>query len=56
MSEGYVYMEIDGADGGKLIVRKSDKLGALVEVRINNETVQVTPHALLIAAQNVQED
>lgn len=56
MPDGYVYMEIDGADGGKLIVQRSDKPNALVMVRINDEVVHVEPHTLLIAAQNVQED
>lgn len=56
MPDGYVYMELDSATGGKLIIQRSDKPGALVRVQINDEIVHVEPTALLLAAQNVQEE
>ena len=55
MPEGYVYLELDCATGEKLMLRRSDKPGALISVTIGDVTVEVGPVALLIAAQNLQD-
>ena len=49
MSEGYSYLEIDSVSGDKLSFRKAAAPGALVEVRINDEVVQLRATSLILA-------
>lgn len=56
MNNGYIRLEIDCVTGEKLIFLKSDAPGALVQVTLNGETVQVRPPALLMAIKLFGED
>jgi hypothetical protein len=55
MSEGYIAIEVDGANGEKISLKRSDKPGALIAVTIQTETIHVEPRTLLLAVQNLQE-
>lgn len=53
MSEGYIRLELDCLSGEKIIMRKSDNPGALVEITLGGQTVNVRPAALLLVLKTI---
>lgn len=56
MGEGYLYVEVEGDRIERLTFRRADKPGALVEVSLNGEKINVEARALLLAVRSLQED
>jgi hypothetical protein len=53
MSDGYIQITVDGVPSGQLILTKKDAPDALVEVRVNHETINVKSELLSIAVETI---